>query len=622
MFPRNLSLRRLRDFTLAAWLGGLFSSALIAAPDTDPPDLSEYRTVATAVKMQIAPERAGAEGLSGYLGVALSQDAAGRLVVGQVAPDSPAARAGVAKQDALLEIAGRKVARVEDARSQLQAAAPGDVVKLLVQRGAQTLELSATLAATSRPMRLSAQRGVIGARLGVGTEADGIPILGVSVAKPAAKAGLKTGDLLLKADNRDLGQELQLADVLAERKPGDHVRLLVRRGRDEFERDVELAEDENSAYASPGERRLLNPWKKDLFRLAVIGIEFSDTKHSGKIAVSDWEAAFFSKGQYTTTSVTGQPVFGSVADYYSENSVGRLRFEGKVFGWVQAPKNRADYNVGTATRGKSDFLGAAVTALLAREGAEALRDFDGIAFIYAGEKYGPANRGSVLWPHRAAFKFQGRIWPYVIVPEAGARGAMNNISTLCHELGHILGLPDLYARPENPGSEGAGAWCVMSSQVRNGRPQHFSAWSKEQLGWLHPAIIDPAVPQKLILGPVEGSADECFKVLVRPDGSEYFLLENRRRKGFDASLPAEGLLIWRVVANRPILEESHGVPGPVGPRVFLGAVAYPSRANDAFTPYTMPSSRAQLGGGAAVMITNIRQLADGRIAFQIGYDYE
>ena len=66
-------------------------------------------------------------------------------------------------------------------------------------------------------------------------------------------------------------------------------------------------------------------------------------------------------------------------------------------------------------------------------------------------------------------------------------------------------------------------------------------------------------------------------MLARPDGSEYFLLENRKKKGFDQSLPAEGLLIWRVVQNRPILEESHGVEGPSGPRVFLefGAVPKP-----------------------------------------------
>ncbi|MGH2551607.1 MAG: M6 family metalloprotease domain-containing protein, partial [Thermomicrobiales bacterium] len=154
-----------------------------------------------------------------------------------------------------------------------------------------------------------------------------------------------------------------------------------------------------------------------------------------------------------------------------------------------------------------------------------------------------------------------------------------------------------------------------------GKPQHFSAWSKEQLRWISPAVIDPTVKQKLILSPIEDSPKQCFKVLARPDGSEYFLLENRRKKGFDMSLPAEGLLIWRVIHNRPILEESHGVEGPSGPRLFLNSVPFPSASNNAFTPYTTPSSRAQMGGGLPVHITNIRRLPDGRVTFYVGYEY-
>jgi hypothetical protein len=161
----------------------------------------------------------------------------------------------------------------------------------------------------------------------------------------------------------------------------------------------------------------------------------------------------------------------------------------------------------------------------------------------------------------------------------------------------------------------------MSIQAGNGRPQHFCAWSKEKLGWLKPAVIDPTVKQKLILSPVESSGKECFKVLIRPDGSEYFLLENRRRKGFDQSVPAEGLLIWRVVNNRPTLVESHGIGGPPGPGVYLDSVPYPSPSNNSFTPHTTPSSRSQLGGGLPVHITNIRRLPDGRITFYVGYEY-
>ena len=354
--------------------------------------------------------------------------------------------------------------------------------------------------------------------------------------------------------------------------------------------------------------------------MAVICVEYPDVKHNEKVTVKDWENAFFSRGTYNTVNALGQPVFGSMNDYYQEQSCGKLRVEGKVFDWVQMKKKRADYDRGTSSTIKAEFLNEAIDTLLARDGKGALDGFDGIGFIYAGEKFPTTNRGSLYWAHRSSVTHERKPWPYVIIAEGGAR--MSNISTMCHETGHILGLPDLYARPENPGSEGVGSWCAMSNQARDGRPQHFSAWCKEQLGWLQPVVIDPTVKQKLILGPVEGLANECLKVLVKPDGSEYFLLENRRKTGFDKSVPAEGLLIWRVIGNRPTLEESHGVAGPFGPRTYLSSVPYPSKSNNSFTPFTTPSSRSQLGGGLPVFITNIRKLADGRVAFEIGYEFE
>ena len=328
----------------------------------------------------------------------------------------------------------------------------------------------------------------------------------------------------------------------------------------------------------------------------------------------------FSTGTYTGTNATGQTVFGSLRDYYLEQSCGRLRVDGRVFPWVEMSKKRGDYSQAAGASAKTPFLTEALDLVLKREGEKALQDFDGVVFIYAGDRYPNVNRASLYWPHRATFKHKGRTWSYFICAEGGRR--MGNISVYCHEFGHMLGLPDLYARPENPGSEGLGNWCAMSNQNPYGRPQHFGAWAKEQLGWLHPAVIDPTVKQKLVLAPVEGTTNECFKVLIRPDGSEYLLLENRRKTGFDDSLPGEGLLIWRVVGNRVILEESHGVEGPSGPRVFLPLVPYPSVANDAYTPYTTPSSRSMLGGGLPVHLTNIRRHPDGRITFHIGYEYQ
>src|SRR5262249_12151 len=163
------------------------------------------------------------------------------------------------------------------------------------------------------------------------------------------------------------------------------------------------------------------------------------------------------------------------------------------------------------------------------------KDLDGVLFVYAGElDRGPGgrgvNRGSVYYPHAGSVGFQQKRFPYLLSPEGGAR--QTTISGMVKEMGQALGLPDLAARPAQPGpagSEGLGGWCALSIPLGDGRPGHYCAWAKERLGWLTPTVIDPTVKQKLILAPVETSR-ECFKVLVRPDGSEYFLLENRTRK--------------------------------------------------------------------------------------------
>ena len=154
----------------------------------------------------------------------------------------------------------------------------------------------------------------------------------------------------------------------------------------------------------------------------------------------------------------------------------------------------------------------------------------------------------------------------------------------------------------------------------NGKPRHFNPWAKEKLGWLKPTTIDPTVKQKIVLSPIETS-HECVKILVRPDGSEYFLLEVRKKTGFDVDLPGEGLLIWRVVNDRPLLEEAHGIEGPAGPTAHLASVPFPAAANSSFTPDTTPSSRSPLGGGLPVYVTNIRKLFDGRVTFQVGFEY-
>jgi hypothetical protein len=108
------------------------------------------------------------------------------------------------------------------------------------------------------------------------------------------------------------------------------------------------------------------------------------------------------------------------------------------------------------------------------------------------------------------------------------------------------------------------------------------------IGWVQPAVIDPAVPQRLALRPTLSGPGECFRVLLRPDGSEYLLLENRRREGFCTDLPGAGLLVLHVGPNdkpdapqrRVELLPAHGLRARAGDPVHPEAVPWPQPGHD------------------------------------------
>src|SRR5262249_31238023 len=157
-------------------------------------------------------------------------------------------------------------------------------------------------------------------------------------------------------------------------------------------------------------------WNKPLYRLAIICVEDPDAKHNSKIPGKAREEAMFAGGTYRKNNATGQTVYGSLYDYYHEQSYGQLKVEGKAFDYVLVSKKRGDY----ATGNRTALLTEAMDKLLARDGKDALKDFDGVFFLYAGQRY-PSPRGSLYWPHRATVSHNGKRWPYFICPEGGSR---------------------------------------------------------------------------------------------------------------------------------------------------------------------------------------------------------
>jgi M6 family metalloprotease-like protein len=498
--------------TLAACWAGLSVSA--------EPDLAGYRTLdkaITATPGQFRKTESRSD--PAFLGLTLTADAEGRLTVAETAADSPAAKAGLKKGDVIDRVGDQPVKTPQAFREWLLVRSPGDEVTLGVVRDGGRTELTAKLVAASRPMTLG---GPVAAPLGVTLAEEktgkGIFVESVAANSAAAAAGLKVGDLVLTIDGQEVSRPSRVADVAAARRPGDTLTFGITRDGKPLELKATLVAAPPRPGAGGGGRGAV--WTGPSLRLAVVCVEFADTAHNPKITPRELDKAFFSHSTHVGKDATGKEVRGSLGDYFREQSAGAFRLEGRVFDWVAVAKKRGDYIQGSGTSNKTAVLADALEKLTARDGEKALDGFDALAFVYAGERY-RTNRGAVYYPHAGSVTFKSKSYRYLIGAEGGA--SLAPIGTFVKPLCEVLGLPDLAARTENVGSEGLGVWCATSNAFETARPQHLSAWCKEKLGWVKPTVVDPSVKQKLILAPI-GDSRECLKVLVRPDGSEYFLL--------------------------------------------------------------------------------------------------
>ena len=239
---------------------------------------------------------------------------------------------------------------------------------------------------------------------------------------------------------------------------------------------------------------------------------------------------------------------GSVYDYFSENSLGRFRYRNVVAAYYRARNPKTYY-----TDPRIEF-GTRARQLI-KEALDHLKsqgfDFnqltvDNEGYIYATNVYYagtcPNNWSEGLWPHawslaapydtgsgRKAFDYQ--------FTDMGQELAL---ATFCHENGHMVcDYPDLYDYGYE--SSGVGAFCLMCAGGRDEKnPAQISAYLKRAAGW------SSSVTQITHGAQVRLTAGQNQFAIHAKSPSEYFLVENRVRKGRDASLPDAGLAVWHV----------------------------------------------------------------------------
>ncbi|UPY37351.1 DegQ family serine endoprotease [Sediminicoccus sp. KRV36] len=177
-------------------------------------------------------------------------------LVGQVEPDSPAARGGLRAGDVVTRVGETSVANPRDLARAIGDARPGSEVRLSVQREGAAQELRVTLAelrdgqaASGKPAAEPESRGgPVGValapitpqarqQLNLPANANGAVIAAIRPDSPAAEAGLREGDVIIGVAGRDVADVQATVGAIREavRTPGAAIALrILREGRSAF----------------------------------------------------------------------------------------------------------------------------------------------------------------------------------------------------------------------------------------------------------------------------------------------------------------------------------------------------------------------------------------------------
>jgi immune inhibitor A len=295
-----------------------------------------------------------------------------------------------------------------------------------------------------------------------------------------------------------------------------------------------------AAPAGPGPVR-------GVVRVIAILAEFPDHRFATDRA--HYEQLLFSDGAHPT---------GSLRDYYSQASYGKVLISGEICGPYQLPEPYSYYVAGQSGTGGYPHNAQRMTED-AVAAASADVDFspfdpngdgyvDALIIVHAGrgaEAVPSSDRVNHVWSHKWVLSHKVthngmNLYAYLTVPEDGRLGVW------AHELGHLLfQWPDLYDTDYS--SSGLGNWCIMAGGSWNDggdTPALPSAWCKLSQGWADAEVV---TGKKTLDLPRSADHQRIWKLWTAGlPRAEYFLVENRARYGFDARLPGEGLLIYHV----------------------------------------------------------------------------
>lgn len=308
-------------------------------------------------------------------------------------------------------------------------------------------------------------------------------------------------------------------------------------------------------------------------KIAVILINFTTMGFGSNATQTGLTAADF---QGTDLTEMRDTYFANFKSYYTEASYSQLSLNISYVGSNGVFSDPTLVTPYTASGSMSSYGGNndANAGELIREAILAATangvtstNYDGVIVWHAGygnessaSRTGSASNGDNgdIWSLVANFAVANGFTDGACLPAREAKVSGGSVSAvqilpvtgvLCHEFGHLLGLPDLYDTSSGR-SKWVGKWDLMDFGTWNGttsggRPGHYSAWSKVLLGWITPTKLTSSTSISVNALASSGTSS-VYRMDVPGSTQEYFLIEYRRLTGFDDALPGAGMLIWHV----------------------------------------------------------------------------
>lgn len=316
----------------------------------------------------------------------------------------------------------------------------------------------------------------------------------------------------------------------------------------------------------------------------------SNLAQKGLVILVSFSDVAFTKSKNSFSNMLNQNGYsdngatGSAKDYFSAMSYLTYSPTFDVYGPYTLPKNQKYYGQDVGSSEGNDahpdqMVVDAVAKLVADKGASILKQYDcdgdgkvdNVFVFYAGYAQSEGASSNTIWPHRwkvfsrnveGETSYNGvTISDYACSSELlySSGTTMTAIGSFCHEFSHVLGLVDLYDTGGSYAFNTPNEWDLMDMGCYNNdmrTPAAYSAYERFVLGWMQPVVITGT--GHFELEGVNISNQNAYLVSpigwhnmdgANPNPTEFYMLENRQKSGWDAALPGSGMLLWKIKYN-------------------------------------------------------------------------